>query len=472
MKRLLSASILVLLSQALPLRAVELPAITHYGLNVELSLTEQRVRVLANLTITNNTRAACARIPFLLYRLLAVQHINDRSGQPLDFTQQIIQLSDVPSLQAREAVLHLPTPLQPGDSISITMTYSGFVFGYPEVMAYVNDKIDENYTLLRPDALSFPVVAESTFTSIFAASDTRFTYELSATVPKGYTAACGGELLGRNAGAGGETFAFRSKIPTWRIDLAVARFSVLGDSAHKLLIYHLPNDSTGARRILDASRNAVHLYSRMFGSPKHQNGYTIIEIPEGWGSQASDFYFLQTAAAFTDSSRIGEVYHELGHSWNARPSRDIQRCRYFDEAFASFFEPLAIRSFRGEQAFEESMEKSRAAFGRRANQNREVFDTPIADYGKRELGRHSYTKGAWSLYVLWTLVGEKTFNSIIRTMLTEFDGRTINFREFQSLCENISKRSLDRFFQEWIYRTESSRLMVEKVPIAEIVKRY
>jgi hypothetical protein len=45
----------------------------------------------------------------------------------------------------------------------------------------------------------------------------------------------------------------------------------------------------------------------MFGSPKHQNGYTIIEIPEGWGSQASDFYFLQTAAAFTDSSRIGEL---------------------------------------------------------------------------------------------------------------------------------------------------------------------
>ena len=246
MKKLLSASILVLFWQATPLRAAELPAITHYRLNVEFSLREQRVSVLANLTITNNTGEACTTIPFLLYRLLAVQHINDQSRQPMNFTQQIIQLSDAPTLQAREAVLHLSTPLQPGDSISISMTYSGFVFGYPEVMAYVNDRIDENYTLLRPDALSFPVVAESTFTSVIAASDTRFTYEVSATVPKGYTAACGGELLGRYAGAGGETFAFRSKIPTWRIDLAVARFSVLDDSANKLLVYHLPNDSTGA----------------------------------------------------------------------------------------------------------------------------------------------------------------------------------------------------------------------------------
>jgi aminopeptidase N len=352
------------------------------------------------------------------------------------------------------------------------MTYSGFVFGYPEVMAYVNDRIDENYTLLRPDALSFPVVAESTFTSVLAACNTKFTYELSATVPRGYTAACGGDLIDRHANAERETFTFRSKMPTWRIDLAVARFSVLSDSANKLRVYHLSGDSSGARRILDASLNTVHLYSRMFGSPKHYEGYTIIEIPDGWGSQAGDFYFLQTGAAFTDSSRIGEVYHELGHSWNATPSRDIQRCRYFDEAFASFFEPLAIRSFRGEQAFEECMEKARDAFVRRAAKDREVYDTPIADYGKTELGRHSYTKGAWSLYVLYTLVGEKAFDSIVHTMLVAFDGRTINFREFQSLCENVSKRSLDTFFREWIYGTESSRLMVERVAIAEIVKRY
>ncbi|HEX9653983.1 MAG TPA: hypothetical protein VGA99_09750 [bacterium] len=57
-------------------------------------------------------------------------------------------------------------------------------------------------------------------------------------------------------------------------------------------------------------------------------------------------------------------------------------------------------------------------------------------------------------------------------MLIEFDERAIDFAEFQRLCERIAGRNLNRFFDEWIYGTKSSVLLVEKVPIAEIVKRY
>ena len=210
----------------------------------------------------------------------------------------------------------------------------------------------------------------------------------------------------------------------------------------------------------------------MFGLPDRYQGYSVIEIPDGWGSQAGDFYFLQTAAAFKDSSRMGEVYHEIGHSWNATPSASVQRCRYFDEAFASFFESLAIRSFKGEQQFEEDMERSRTSFVKWANYDRQVFDSPIAEYGKRELGRHSYTKGAWSLYVLNQIVGDKIFAQVIRSMLAEFQDKPIDFAGFQKLCERTSKKSLKKYFDEWIHGTESSKLLVDGVPIADIVKRY
>lgn len=181
---------------------------------------------------------------------------------------------------------------------------------------------------------------------------------------------------------------------------------------------------------------------------------------------------IPSAAAFRDSSRIGEVYHEIGHSWNATPSPAVKRCRYFDEAFASFFESLSIRAFEGEQKFDENMEKSRDLFVKRASRDRQVFDTPIAEYGKKELGRHSYTKGAWSLYVLDQIVGDKIFAQIIRSMLAEFDNKTIDFAAFQKLCERISKKSLKKYFDEWIYGTESSQLLIDGVSITDIVKRY
>ncbi|MBI5473792.1 MAG: hypothetical protein HY961_15755 [Ignavibacteriae bacterium] len=104
--------------------------------------------------------------------------------------------------------------------------------------------------------------------------------------------------------------------------------------------------------------------------------------------------------------------------------------------------------------------------------DRQVFDTPIAGYGEKELGRHSYTKGAWSLYVLYRLVGEKSFALIIRNMLKEFTERGINFSEFQKLSERATKRNLDKFFKEWVYGTESSQLLVDKIPIADIMRRY
>jgi aminopeptidase N len=223
---------------------------------------------------------------------------------------------------------------------------------------------------------------------------------------------------------------------------------------------------------LGGAREVINFYSGIFGRPKHYQGYTVIEIPDGWGSQASHFYFLQTAAAFKESSRIGEVYHEIGHSWNVTASPSVKRCRYFDEAFASYFESLPIRRFEGEQRFKEEMEKSRTAFVRWAKNDQKVFETPIAEYGKEELGRHSYTKGSWSLYVLNQIVGDERFALIVRTMIAEFGDKAIDFAGFQTMSERISKRSLKKFFDEWIYGTESSKLLVDSAPIINIVKRY
>jgi hypothetical protein len=462
----------MILTQSIPAAGADLPTVSHYALNIRFDLADQRIKVVATLVIRNTSDESFTRLPVLLYRLLTVGQVVDRSGMRVPFTQEVVPLKDVPQLQVNRVIVDLPAPLRPHDSVAVTMVYEGYVLGYSEVMEYLKDKIDEEYSILRPDVFAFPAVAEPTFVSVLATYGAKFTWSLTATVPSGYRVACGGILTDSATRGDSSTFVYRSKIPTWRIDCAAARFAVLGDQREKLLIFHLPADSIGARRVLEASRNVIRFYSSEFGRPKHYEGYTVIEIPEGWGSQAGDFYFLQTAAAFRDSTRLGEVYHEIGHSWNALASVEIQRCRWFDEAFASYFEALAIRAFNGETAFRDQLQKYRVSFVRRANQDREVAETPIAEYGKKEFGRYSYTKGAWSLYVLNSIVGDKQFASTIRAMLAEFDDRPINFEDFEKLCERIAGRDLGKFFREWIFGAESSGLLVHEVPIDEIVQRY
>jgi aminopeptidase N len=354
------------------------------------------------------------------------------------------------------------------------MRYSGSIYGYPEVMAYVNDRVSEKYSLIRPDALAYPMLAHAAQESWNKAygDDVPFTYDLAVTVPAGYVVACGGAQQNVSTKEDMTTFMFKSKVPTWRMDIAAAKFKQLRDEAKKLAVYVLPEDEKNASDILDGVSKAVSLYSKMFGELKDYQGYTVIEIPDGWGSQASDYYLLETAAAFKDLKRIVEVYHEVAHSWNAKTKPEVRRTRWFDEAFAVYFQALALREFEGEKAYQAELDDDRDYFIKRVKRDQRNFDTPIAEYGKYELGGNSYTKGAWSLYVLHQLVGEEQFKQIIRTFLSEFKDKPADFKDFQQVAERVSRRNLGKYFNEWIYGAESSQLLLDKVPITEIVKRY
>jgi hypothetical protein len=454
----------------------ELPSVTHYSLQIRLFPKEERLEVAAGMTVTNKTGQAVSELPFLLYRLLDVKKVTDDKGSPLTFNQAITRLTrgEVTNLQANLIKVQLPKPLPPGAAIDLTISYSGSIYGYPEVMAYVNDRVSEKYSLLRPDALAYPMLAQASQESLLNAYGINwpFTYDLTVTVPDGYVVACGGSQQSVSTKEGMTTFVFKSKVPTWRIDIAAAKFKQLNDGAKKLAVYFMPEDEKNAADVMNGVSKAATLYSAMFGELKDYQGYTVIEIPDGWGSQASDYYFLETAAAFKDLKRILEVYHEVAHSWNAKAKPEVRRTRWFDEAFAMYFQAIALREFESEKAYQDEMDRDRESFIRRVNRDKRNSETPIAEYGKYELGANSYTKGAWSLYVLHQLVGEEQFRQIIRTFVSEFRDKPADFKDFQQVAERVSRRDLGKYFDEWIFGVASSQLLLDKIPVTEIVKRY
>jgi hypothetical protein len=69
-------------------------------------------------------------------------------------------------------------------------------------------------------------------------------------------------------------------------------------------------------------------------------------------------------------------------------------------------------------------------------------------------------------------IGEEQFRQIIRTFLSEFKDKPADFKDFQQVAERVSRRDLGKYFNEWIYGAESSQLLLDKVPITEIIKRY
>ena len=449
-----------------------LPAVSRYELRFTLLLKENRLKAESLMKVRNDSREPVSEIPFLLYRLFDVLEVTDDMGIALPFKQTVVKFSDENSLQVNFVSVRLSEPLAPGKTAAVRLKYAGALWGYPEVMAYVRDRIDENYSLLRPDSLAYPVLAEASFQSFVAAFRLGFTYQVQTEVPAGYVVACGGKHVETKRTANTTAFVFESYRPTWRIDIAAAKFKVTEDAGRKIRVFAIPEDEGEGRRILEAAQKSFRFYSGLFGEVGDFPGYVIIEIPEGWGSQASDFYILQSAAAFRDKGRTSELYHEIAHNWNVRAKPAIQRCRYFDEAFASYFQGLAIREFEGEEAFEKYMNRLRDRFLQSCERDGKNGSTPIADYWREERGENSYTKGAWSLFVLHQVVGDTVFQSLISDFLREFRPREVDFKDFQGFAEKAAGRKLDRLFTEWISGAESSQLLRDKLDAGKIAERY
>jgi hypothetical protein len=455
-----------------PLTAAEkLPGVTHYHLRLNIMPADQRLDATAEMVIVNSSSQAVSELPFLLYRLLDVRDVLSENGKPLAFSQSVVKFEDEPTLQANAIKVTLPASLLPGASTRLTVRYAGAVLGYAEVMAYVRDRIDEQYSLLRQDSYAYPVLARPSFSSAFAAGEHTFTYQIETTVPKGYVTACGGDSLQQHESGSSVFFDCFSRQANSRMDIAVAPFKVFDDSRASLRVYALPEDESAAANILAEMKRVISFYQTSFGEIGI-SGYAAIEIPDGWGSQAATGYFLQSAAAFRDPKKISELYHEIGHRWNAKAAPELQRCRWFDEAFASYFAALAVRQFQGDAAFQEQMEHARSRFLSDAAKDPRVASTPIIEYGRIEIGENSYTKGAWSLYVLHELIGTPEFNKTVSTVVHDFQDKPANFSDFVRIAEQVSGRSLQKYAQEWLYGTESSQLLSGKQPIGVIVARY
>jgi Peptidase family M1 domain len=458
---------------------IDVPVVHHYNLALVIDPEHHSLIGQADITIMNASPRAITNVPVLLYRLMELNAATDANGRTLRFMQNVVKFPDNPIWQANAIQISLPAPLGSGQTTTIHLKYAGALLGYREVMAYARETISEEYSLLRAEGMPYPIITTPSHAGWRRAFQNKFDYQVETTVPAGYITPCVGKQITEPQTKDGKT-TYRCAGPpeSNSINIAVAKFRVIDDPARRLRVYAIQADAEAGNRVMNEMRRAIDFFTSSFGPPPKigmmgaHDGLTVIEIPDGWGSYGLRGYIFQSAAAFKDRKNASELYHEVGHVWNAMVADRVQRTRYFDEAFASYFEALAIRQFEGEQAYRALLHDYRDRYIDGVNRDPLGKTTPIVDYGKYEIGGFSYSKGTWSLYVLHQLVGDDQFKQIIQTFLTQFGEKPADFKDFQDVAERVSHRNLEKYFQEWFYSNVSSQLLFDKVSVAEIIKRY
>lgn len=442
---------------------------TRYELDLGVDFKEGRIAGSARITLKNSGASPVREASFLLYRLMTVTKVQDAKGEAIPFRQVVVAFQDEPKRQTNQVLVPIAPPLQPGKSAIVKIDYGGYLAGYVETGSlYIKDRVDEAFTIIRQDADAYPTVRVPSYAANRAAGLPDFDYLARITVPESHVVANGGTLAERTVHDGRATYVYRNIKPAWRMDFAIARFGTLEGPG--LRVFHLPEDREGAKRVIGAAGASMALYKEWFGPLRDSPEFTVIEIPDGWGSQADVTSILQAAAAFRDPARLHEVYHEISHLWNV-PSLDRPYCRW-NEGLASFLEDLTQERLDKTPLLDKRAERMADWLVGRAGEEPRLKSVPMIDYGKEEMTGYSYSAGALMFYALHRLVGQDSFDAIVGGYYQKYQATGASTEQFVSHAQAAAGRDLAPFFNDWLYSTRWYEILASGVKVQDLADRY
>lgn len=445
--------------------------IIDYDWQVRIDFETQTYKSQCGLTVWNESDKEIRTIPFLLYRLLRVDSVTGETGQAVEFTQAVTVKEDEENFQLNLVTLVPEAAIRPGEKKRFRFTYGGYMLGYRELMQYTRDSIDQKYTILRMDCYAYPVLSYPSWKEERLRGFDSFDYRIEVTVPDSYVVANGGRLVSREEKNGEVTYIYKNTKKSWRMDIAVARYKILADDVSKLRVYCFQEDTANASAVMEEMKSCLSLLSEWFGPLKEFRGFSLIQIPEGYGSQTDVTSILQDGSVFRDEKRAPQLYHEIAHFWNP-PCNDPLPPRWMSEGYAMFTQSLVWDALKKTGNLEAEMERLRSVFLKRANAAPGALTIPVIDYGRKSLTDFSYTKGAWLFYVLYHLMGKEDFNRLIGSVYDQYNDTGITSEQYVALAKKISKRDLDPFFRDWLFTAESSKYLQDNLSLREILKKY
>ncbi len=443
--------------------------VRHARLDLEVDFAATRLSGVLTLDLENWTRTPANNISFVLNRLMDASQVRDAAGVAVPYTQDVLRFRDSPKRQVTQLVVRLPKAIRPGERTTLRIDYAGYLAPYTEVgWLYVKDHIDTAFTIIRADAMAFPLVGGLSAEANGHMPYPDFTYEAIVRVPSKFLVATGGVGTTTPNGDGTTTWRYASGQTSPFLNISIAPFDTI--SSRGVRVFFFPVDSTGARRLMNSAQAALRTLSEWFGPRPTEANLTITEIPDGWGSQAHRVGgIIQTASAFRDPSDVGELYHEISHLWN--PVDTDSPSPRWNEGLAMFLQGLLQENLDGWTGRAKVEAQRIESLKRRLASDSLVRVVPFIDYGARAMTGRSYTVGGVMFGALFELLGPAEFNKVVGGYSQHFalGGTT---RDFIAFAKQTSSRDLTAFFDDWMFSTRWTQVVAGATSNGEVASRY
>jgi len=298
----------------------------------------------------------------------------------------------------------------------------------------------------------------------------KMTTELTAHVPAGWYALSNGALVSSSKPKDGEA-VFHWKMsephPSYLVTLAAGEFAEIvepvkvGDRDVPVTYLVPRGREDDARRTFGSTPAMVKHFGEITGVPYPWNKYAQIVVADfifgGMeNTTATTMYehILLDERAAIDVSSDDLIAHELAHQWFG----DYVTCRawyegWLNEGFATFFEHVWREKKLGRDEYDLGLKVDLDAYlGEAHGRYRRAIVTQDYDSPLDLFDRHLYEKGGLVLHALRVELGDALFWKGIRTYLATHARGVVETRDLQRAMEDVSGRSLGRFFEQSVLK--------------------
>jgi hypothetical protein len=241
-----------------------------------------------------------------------------------------------------------------------------------------------------------------------------------------------------------------------------------------LIVETHPKQTGRGKALAERTVDVVQYYESLVGdSPYSAFTLALIETALPGGHSPGYFAVLNQPAPNTGISWRNDpasfaaypeffLAHEVAHQWwgQAVGWRNYHE-QWLSEGFAQYFAALYAQKFRGDDVFSGVVRQMRRWAMNESDQGPVYLGYRVGHVKNdgRAFRAVIYNKGAMVLHMLRRLVGDDTFFKGLRRFYTDTRYTKAGTENFRNAMEKESGRSLERFFERWIYNDTLPRVM-------------
>ena len=309
----------------------------------------------------------------------------------------------------------------------------------------------------------------------------RSSTEVICHVPKEMTVLSNGALISEKTSAanGKKAVHWRQEKPhvAYLITLVAGYFHKLEnlDRSVPLAFYSQPTISEHAGNSFRDTADILDFYEKEIGVPFPWDKYYQVTVRDfGFGGmENTSMTTLAERTIFsaeTENVRNGRVLdaHEMAHQWfgNYVTCKDWSHL-WLNEGFATYYSRLYEGHKFGREAMLYDMyrDASQRVLTRDDDRRPIVYNQYKRPWEQFDF--RNYPKASWVLHMLRSQLGGELFRRSIRTYLERHAWTSVTTPDLAKVVEEVSGRSLDRFFDQWVYHARYPSLQVKYDWLAE-----